>query len=108
MAVSTETLQRAEESDVKGKAVYVLHTWKDALWNMGVSQAENVPEPRAIQTDAESSQDVRGSTEAARASPEEARDAATTNGYSAQASSETVDVSSSAETSAPPLSAEGR
>ncbi|KAJ2971627.1 hypothetical protein NUW54_g12462 [Trametes sanguinea] len=36
MAVSSDTLRSAEEKDIKGKAVYVLHTWKDALWGDGV------------------------------------------------------------------------
>ncbi|EED83598.1 hypothetical eukaryotic translation initiation factor eIF1/SUI1 [Postia placenta Mad-698-R] len=60
MAVSGETLQAADERDVKGKAVYVLHTWKDALWDMGASRAESVPEPRDPRSDAEDAQDANG------------------------------------------------
>ncbi|KAI0772460.1 eukaryotic translation initiation factor SUI1 family protein [Trametes elegans] len=48
MAVSSDTLRSAEETDVKGKAVYVLHTWKDALWEMGASKKADVPAPREI------------------------------------------------------------
>lgn len=48
MAVSGETLQEAEDHDVKGKAVLVLHTWKDALWDMGINKASDVPEPRSV------------------------------------------------------------
>ncbi|KAH9856271.1 eukaryotic translation initiation factor SUI1 family protein [Lenzites betulinus] len=49
MAVSSDTLRSAEEVDVKGKAVYVWHTWKDALWEMGTSKKTDVPPPREIQ-----------------------------------------------------------
>ncbi len=48
MAVSTETLQRAEDTDVKGKAVFVLHTWRDALWETGTEKAADVPEPSPL------------------------------------------------------------
>ena len=48
MAVSSETLRSAEEKDVKGKAVYVLHTWKDALWDMGPSKKADPPAPVEI------------------------------------------------------------
>ncbi|KAI0946076.1 hypothetical protein AcV7_010146 [Taiwanofungus camphoratus] len=50
MAVPGATLVQAAtaaEHDVKGKAVYVLHTWKDALWEMGASRRVDVPAPRA-------------------------------------------------------------
>ncbi|KAI9068830.1 eukaryotic translation initiation factor SUI1 family protein [Trametes sanguinea] len=46
MAVSSDTLRSAEEKDIKGKAVYVLHTWKDALWEMGSTKKADVPSPR--------------------------------------------------------------
>ncbi|KAI8972535.1 eukaryotic translation initiation factor SUI1 family protein [Trametes punicea] len=36
--------------DVKGKAVYILHTWKDALWEMGPSKKTDVPAPRDLKT----------------------------------------------------------
>ncbi|KAI0830089.1 eukaryotic translation initiation factor SUI1 family protein [Trametes gibbosa] len=49
MAVSSDTLRSAEEADIKGKAVYVWHTWKDALWEMGTSKKADVPSPREIQ-----------------------------------------------------------
>ncbi|KAI0651354.1 eukaryotic translation initiation factor SUI1 family protein [Trametes meyenii] len=48
MAVSSDTLRFAEEADIKGKAVYVLHTWKDALWDMGPSKKGDVPAPREL------------------------------------------------------------
>lgn len=48
MAVTSDTLREADEKDTKGKAVYVLHTWKDSLWDMGVSSKMDVPEPREI------------------------------------------------------------
>ncbi|KAI8968620.1 hypothetical protein BD414DRAFT_504220, partial [Trametes punicea] len=50
MAVSSDTLRSAEEGDVKGKAVYILHTWKDALWEMGPSKKTDVPAPRDLKT----------------------------------------------------------
>ncbi|KAI0696389.1 eukaryotic translation initiation factor SUI1 family protein [Cerioporus squamosus] len=53
MAVSSDTLRSAEETDVKGKAVYVLHTWKDALWEMGLNKKADPPEPRPIQPTSE-------------------------------------------------------
>ena len=49
MAVSSDTLRSAEETDIKGKAVYVLHTWKDALWEMGPSKKTDPPPPREVQ-----------------------------------------------------------
>ncbi|KAI8968732.1 eukaryotic translation initiation factor SUI1 family protein [Trametes punicea] len=50
MAVSSDTLRSAEEGDVKGKAVYILHTWKDALWELGPSKKTDVPAPRDLKT----------------------------------------------------------
>ncbi|KAF9449080.1 hypothetical protein P691DRAFT_668180 [Macrolepiota fuliginosa MF-IS2] len=41
MAVSSEDLKVKSEADEKGKAVLVLHTWKDHLWEMG--QKGDVP-----------------------------------------------------------------
>ncbi len=41
MAVSSEDLKVKSERDEKGKAVLVLHTWKDHLWEMG--QKGDVP-----------------------------------------------------------------
>ncbi|KAI0370925.1 eukaryotic translation initiation factor SUI1 family protein [Pilatotrama ljubarskyi] len=54
MAVSSDTLRSAEETDVKGKAVYTLHTWKDALWELGVSKKADVPAPRELKSEATS------------------------------------------------------
>lgn len=50
MAVSSDALHSAEEKDIKGKAVYVIHTWKDALWEMGPSKGVDPPVPREITT----------------------------------------------------------
>lgn len=47
-AISSAALKQADELDAKGKAVYVLHTWKDHLWEMGVNKKLEVPEPRPI------------------------------------------------------------
>ena len=68
MAVSANTLRSAEETDVKGKAVYVLHTWKDALWEMGTSKKADVPAPRelktAVETEGDDSEDSPGDNHA--------------------------------------------
>jgi translation initiation factor 2D len=43
--------------NVKGKAVHVLHTWKDKLWELGKGREADVPEPEpmtASQPDAQS------------------------------------------------------
>ncbi|PCH42981.1 putative eukaryotic translation initiation factor eIF1/SUI1 [Wolfiporia cocos MD-104 SS10] len=45
-AVSGDALRRAEERDTKGKAVFVLHTWKDAMWSMGINKDADVPAPQ--------------------------------------------------------------
>ncbi|GBE78753.1 eukaryotic translation initiation factor SUI1 family protein [Sparassis latifolia] len=49
MAMSSDALKQALEKDSKGKAVYVLQTWKDFLWDMGVSKKMDVPEARVIE-----------------------------------------------------------
>jgi translation initiation factor 2D len=41
MALSSEDLKSKSDADEKGKAVLVLHTWKDHLWEMG--QKGDVP-----------------------------------------------------------------
>ncbi|KAK7676959.1 hypothetical protein QCA50_020077 [Cerrena zonata] len=47
MAVNSEALDRSDQGDdVKGKAVVVLHTWKDHLWDLG--KKGDAPEPRVI------------------------------------------------------------
>jgi translation initiation factor 2D len=45
---TSEILKQADETDIKGKAVHVLHTWQDALWEMGVSKKLDLPHPRPI------------------------------------------------------------
>lgn len=65
MAVSSDTLRSAEETDVKGKAVYVLHTWQDALWEMGPSKKTEVPAPRELKaSEADVSDDEEGDSDA--------------------------------------------
>lgn len=49
MGVPSSSLERG---DVKGKAVLVLHTWKDHLWEMGDRRNEDPPEPRDAITEA--------------------------------------------------------
>lgn len=63
MAVSSEALEEANASreadrDVKGKAVYVLHAWRDYLWEMGTNARGNVPGVRAW-TDVEKEEEER-------------------------------------------------
>ncbi|CAL1697893.1 unnamed protein product [Somion occarium] len=49
MAVSNDVLNRSDRGDdVKGKAVHVLHTWKDHLWDMGNGRKMDVPAPREV------------------------------------------------------------
>lgn len=48
MAVTSDTLRRAVEGDAKGKAAYVLHAWKDFLWDLGQGKKSDVPEPRPL------------------------------------------------------------
>ena len=50
MAVSSDTLRFSEERDVRGKAVYVLHAWKDVLWEMGPSKKTDPPAPVEIKS----------------------------------------------------------
>lgn len=72
MAVSSDILRSAEETDVKGKAVYVLHTWKDALWEMGPSKKTEVPAPRELKaSEADVSDDEEDSPADANATPDE-------------------------------------
>ncbi|PIL26086.1 hypothetical protein GSI_11840 [Ganoderma sinense ZZ0214-1] len=52
MAVSSDTIRSAETADVKGKAVYILHAWKDALWEMGPSKKTDPPAPVEIKSSA--------------------------------------------------------
>ena len=46
--------ENEKDVDVKGKAVIVLHTWKDALWDMGSSKKVDPPAPRTIQASPDS------------------------------------------------------
>nr|VWO97767.1 Mixed-linked glucanase [Ganoderma boninense] len=50
MALSSDTLSSAESMDAKGKAVYILHAWKDALWEMGPSKKTDPPAPVEIKS----------------------------------------------------------
>lgn len=48
MDVNSEVLDRSDKGDdVKGKAVIVLHTWKDHLWDMG--KKGDLPGPRTTE-----------------------------------------------------------
>ncbi|KAI0084693.1 eukaryotic translation initiation factor SUI1 family protein [Irpex rosettiformis] len=49
-ALSSIALKQADEQDAKGKAVHILHAWKDSLWDMGPSKKLDVPDPRPIVT----------------------------------------------------------
>lgn len=44
------------EDGKKGKAVYVLHTWKDCLWELG--GGGEVPEPRDLEVESKEGEDV--------------------------------------------------
>jgi len=110
MAVSGETLQRAEERDVKGKAVYVLHTWRDTLWDMGVSKAMDVPEPRNPPSHAEADSDEDGE-EIPETSGQTAQEALTEqSAANGNATSSTVGVTDAVadKSQFPTLTAEGR
>ncbi|KAI0340373.1 eukaryotic translation initiation factor SUI1 family protein [Trametopsis cervina] len=56
-ALSSDELKQASDEDAKGKAVYVLHTWKDFMWDMGSSNKLDMPEPREIVHTSEAPQD---------------------------------------------------
>lgn len=53
MAVASEALSQAAADDIKGKAAYVLHTWKDFLWDLGNGKKAEVPEPIPLHTEPE-------------------------------------------------------
>lgn len=64
MAVSSEALEEANalreaDRDVKGKAVHVLHAWRDYLWEMGTNARGDVPGVRAW-TDVEKKEEKHG------------------------------------------------
>lgn len=44
MVVPSSSLEG--EPDIKGKAVFVLHTWKDHLWDIGNGRKTDLPDPR--------------------------------------------------------------
>ena len=46
--LSSAALDQADQQDAKGKAVYIFHTWKDSLWDIGSSKKLDVPEPRPL------------------------------------------------------------
>lgn len=47
-ALSSTALDQADQQGAGGKAVYILHTWKDSLWDLGSSKKLDVPEPRSL------------------------------------------------------------
>ena len=65
MNVDSVALDKSDKGDdVKGKAVIVLHTWKDHLWDMG--KKGDVPEPRTIlpkQTEEPGTNDTQEATQ---------------------------------------------
>ncbi|KAI1790893.1 eukaryotic translation initiation factor SUI1 family protein [Ganoderma leucocontextum] len=95
MAVSSDTLRSTEGTDVKGKAVYVLHAWKDALWEMGPSKKADPPAPVEVKSPAAESplgneagslDDATGDTAS---SPSPSTEAAPTHGEETQVNSDT-------------------
>ncbi|KZT69432.1 hypothetical protein DAEQUDRAFT_726734 [Daedalea quercina L-15889] len=102
MAVNEQTLLEAEESDVKGKAVYVLHTWKDALWEMGASKGQDVPGPKTIEPTPDAQKEkveAGGHTEVSGEQP-------ATNGAPVHPEDRLVQDDAATEASSPPLNAE--
>ena len=58
------------EDGKKGKAVYVLHTWKDCLWELG--GGGEVPEPRNLEVESREVEDaVTGEVESTTETTEE-------------------------------------
>ncbi|KAH9837816.1 eukaryotic translation initiation factor SUI1 family protein [Rhodofomes roseus] len=103
MAVDELTLERAEENDVKGKAVYVLHTWKDALWEIGASNGQDVPEPRTLEP---ATNGQREQEEETGGQAQEADGQPTANGVAEQPQSVTNEHAVAAEASSLPLTPE--
>lgn len=113
MAVSSDILRSAEETDVKGKAVYVLHTWKDALWEMGPSKKTEVPAPRELKaSEADVSDDEEDSPADNNATPDETAGAPSEELDNQKPAAETQPANPSPEagssTSAAKLTPEGR
>lgn len=61
MAVSSEDLKAKMEADEKGKAVLVLHTWKDHLWETG--QKGDVPSSTPLVAGNQAAEDGGGMVE---------------------------------------------
>jgi hypothetical protein len=59
MAVSADIFDRAENT--KGKAVHIIHTWKDHLWDMG--SKSDPPGPRDLEEIETAGGDANGSQE---------------------------------------------
>ena len=104
MAVDEGTLAKAEQVDVKGKAVFVLHTWKDALWEMGASKGLDVPEPRNVEPvhNEQTAQEQNG-VEHVQGPVEQTA----TNGASLESETTAANDAATAEPSSPPLTPEG-
>ncbi len=94
MAVSSDTLRSADKTDVKGKAVHILHAWKDYLWEMGPSKRADPPAPVEIKspdvetTVGDEAGSRGGSTGSAAASPSPSADATSAQVEEGQVSSE--------------------
>ena len=98
------TLARAEQTDVKGKAVFVMHTWRDALWEMGASKGLDVPEPRNVEPvhNEQTAQEQNG-VEHAQGPVEQTA----TNGASLESETTAANDAATAEPSSPPHTPEG-
>lgn len=105
MAVDGGTLEKAEQVDVKGKAVLVLHAWKDALWEMGASKSLDMPEPRGIEHASDAPAEQKPENDAEHAQGEVEQVAA--NGVSLQPESGVTEDVPTAEPSLPVLTTEG-
>ncbi|RDB15094.1 Eukaryotic translation initiation factor 2D [Hypsizygus marmoreus] len=77
MALPGDMIDAGQE---KGKAVYVLHTWKDHLWEMG--SKGDVPEPTPIGSGAEEQTSQPADSDAAGDGSQQAADSPPTNDLS--------------------------
>ena len=96
MAVGASTLQEAERRDVKGKAVLVMHTWRDALWELGAGRLADVPEPVSILQ-----QQTQSETTANRDADEDGDEESVEGNDAGDASAEAASTSAAPESPAP-------
>ncbi|THH17973.1 hypothetical protein EUX98_g9030 [Antrodiella citrinella] len=80
----------------KGKAVLVLHAWKDHLWNVGIGRKMEVPEPRlvglqeAVEEDEDEDEDEGEDEEKEKATEDGPTESINTEPVSTQPATETV------------------